>query len=105
MAPFLQKNVGASIKEPSLVTTSAQSEGQKMASQSARSPPCLSPTGSLYTQPPSLSLPLLQDRKVGGAAFYTTQSQMAHFSNIMEHTAYVVLCYIIVSLIESQNAK
>uniref|UniRef100_A0A674A9F3 Coiled-coil domain containing 62 n=1 Tax=Salmo trutta TaxID=8032 RepID=A0A674A9F3_SALTR len=63
MAPFLQKNVGASIKEPSLVTTSAQSEGQKMASQSARSPPSLSPTGSLYTQPPSLSLPLLQDRK------------------------------------------
>lgn len=45
------------------MTTSAQSEGQKMASQSARSPPCLSPTGSLYTQPPSLSLPLLQDRK------------------------------------------
>lgn len=81
MAPFLQKNVGASIKEPSLVTTSAQSEGQKMASQSARSPPCLSPTGSLYTQPPSLSLPLLQDRKVGGAAFYTTQSQMAFFKH------------------------
>ncbi|XP_029564657.1 coiled-coil domain-containing protein 62 isoform X2 [Salmo trutta] len=61
--PVKKKNVGASIKEPSLVTTSAQSEGQKMASQSARSPPSLSPTGSLYTQPPSLSLPLLQDRK------------------------------------------
>ncbi|CAB1318026.1 unnamed protein product [Coregonus sp. 'balchen'] len=63
MAPFLQKNVGAFIEEPSLVSTSAQNEGQKMASQSARSPPGLSPTGSLYTQTPSLSLPLLQDRK------------------------------------------
>ncbi|XP_038827157.1 coiled-coil domain-containing protein 62 [Salvelinus namaycush] len=61
--PVKKKNVGASIEEPSLVSTSAQSEGQKMASQSARSPPSLSPTGSLYTQPPSLSLPLLQDRK------------------------------------------
>nr|XP_046225657.1 coiled-coil domain-containing protein 62 isoform X1 [Oncorhynchus gorbuscha] len=60
--PVKKKNVGASIEEPSLVSTSAQSEGQKMASQSARSPPSLSPTGSLYTQPPSLSLPLLQDR-------------------------------------------
>uniref|UniRef100_A0A4W5K8J4 Coiled-coil domain containing 62 n=1 Tax=Hucho hucho TaxID=62062 RepID=A0A4W5K8J4_9TELE len=61
--PVKKKNVGASIEEPSRVSTSAQSEGQKMASQSARSPPSLSLTGSLYTQTPSLSLPLLQDRK------------------------------------------
>ncbi|XP_041754788.1 coiled-coil domain-containing protein 62 isoform X1 [Coregonus clupeaformis] len=61
--PVKKKNVGAFIEEPSLVSTSAQNEGQKMASQSARSPPGLSPTGSLYTQTPSLSLPLLQDRK------------------------------------------
>ncbi|XP_010875691.1 coiled-coil domain-containing protein 62 isoform X2 [Esox lucius] len=56
-------NVGASVEEPSPVSTSVQHDGQKMAGQSTRSSNGLNSTDSLYTRTPSRSLPLLQDRQ------------------------------------------